>query len=396
MSNVMSKNILLVSFVVSNKGHGREYLTNIANLTSKSSNVSVFVPSDTDLQKELSSEITVYKSRYGYGAIEREKYKKYGKLSQVIRGGARVRDSLSIYKDLISLIKKSDFDIIHILDSEYISLLSFLNSINEEGKIYITLHASDFYFNSFTFGSIYKSCIRKLLNRSFNKVNGVICHGDWIKDRLQKSFPSVSERILALNYPSQVYKNLSSKSLIRENLRIPKDKTLVLFIGMIRRDKRIEIALETISLLSEEYCLLIAGNPTDYSLSDIDYLIDKYKVGHKVVTDLGFLQKNKFEEYFSISDVLLSCHSKTFPSASGPVSDARTYGLPVVVSPGGQLQYYVESSKVGVVSNGFAAKDYARAIEVIKGEKNQIRESIVEASREYSWDSFVNRQVNFY
>lgn len=391
------KNILLVSFISSNQGHGRIYLKKIYENISQSLRVKIFVPNDFIEIKENINFNDIVKSKIGFRETERKNFKNFGIFSQIFRGFKRLKLSFKIYNDLLKYVKVNSFKSIHILDSEYISLIYFIlrfSKINNS-KLFVTIHPSNFKFKELNFSSFYKSLIRPFLNYSFKYVAGVVCHGNWIKEKLLDSFPSLNQKIIGLIYPSFKYVEFDKLS-VRNKYRVPCENKVVLFIGMIRKDKNIETALKVISLLPADFTLIIAGSLSDYSREDIDVLIDNYSVRDKVRLDFRFLEQKEFQNYFCLSDVLLSCHNKSFKSGSGPVSDARSFGLPVVVSPYGQVADYVKQTKVGLVSESFNALDFVNAIIEVLNSQEEIGSKIIEASYFYSWEEFSKKHIEFY
>ena len=231
--------ILLVSSSVSNKGHGIIYLTKLAEHLSTELDVKVFVPRDSKLSSPVfKKKENIIKSIVDCSITSREKYIKYGKFGLVIRGVNRLSTGISFFKSLIRHLKDNKYDVVHILDSEYISFIYLITKVSgfKETRFVTTIHASDFNFQSLSLSTIYKSIVAFFLKKVLNKVSYVICHGNWIKERLIVAFPDIKEKILGINYPSNEFE-WYDKNLIREKLNISKNDKIVSFLGMIRRDK---------------------------------------------------------------------------------------------------------------------------------------------------------------
>ena len=388
------KKILLVSPNTSNSGHGVVYLTKLYEYLSKQCDVHVFVPQDTKIDINLFKKDNVIKSTVGFSFISREEYTKYGKFGQVIRGFNRLKTGKTFYKTLLNYLSNNEYDIVHVLDSEYLSFIYFARRMKTVELIY-TIHASDFNFQSFSLSTIYKSVVAVFLKKALSLTAHIVCHGEWIKNRLLISFPNIKGKISSFIYPSDEYKKYN-KTKVREKLKVDKGTVLISFLGMVRRDKRIEVALDTIKLLPNKYKLLIAGSLADYSLKDINNLIEEKNVSDRIIRDFRYLTDLEFKDYFMASDVFLSTHDPNFPSASGPVSDARTYGLPVVVTPGGQIDQYVHSEKVGVVSQGSEASNYSDAIIKLYDRIETFEGNVIRASHDFSWQSFSNAHMALY
>lgn len=389
----MKKKVLLVSAGVSNSGHGLVYLTNLYQKISAS--ITVFVPDDAKINLENFTPTDIYKSNIKFSSISREHFKIYGLLSPIIRGLSRMRLSIKFHQDLLIHLKSNHYDVVHILDSDYIAYIYLQNKISKTAKTVYTLHASDFELRGASFATIYKSIIKYFLRDALNKTSHVICHGVWMKDRLLNSFPVLKNKILAIDYPSNSYSHFN-KNEIRSSLNLPENKIIISFIGMIRKDKKIEIALEAFSMLNDNYHLIVAGSLADYNESEIIDLIDDNNIKDRTSIKLGYLDKSEYENYFKASDIFLSTHSDKFPSASGPVSDARTFGIPVVVPPGGQLEQYVNQYNVGEVAFKHDVDSFKIACEKIGVGKLKKHENVIEVSNKLSWDNFSKKHLNVY
>ncbi|AXO80785.1 glycosyltransferase [Olleya aquimaris] len=387
--------VLLVSGSVSNSGHGTVYLNNIhKNL--KDIDTDIFVPKDAILGDTDIDVNSIHKSDLSFSKLSRQNYAKYGKLGIVKRGFDRVFNGIKFHKDLLKHLKIKNYDVVHILDSEYISYWYLAKKLkNKHVRLVYTLHASDFNLQSFTIGSVYKYLIKTMLNKSFSKTAHVVCHGEWIKDRLVLAFPKLKNKISGIDYPSNAYTKIDKDNLKAE-LGVPLDKTIISFLGMIRRDKKIEVAIQTIKQLPDNFHFVIAGSLSDYKLEEIESLIKEAKIESRVTRTFKYLSLKEYEDNFKASDIFLSTHSDSFPSASGPVSDARSYGVPVVVPPKGQLEMYVNINKVGQVAKKHNAKDFADACLLVNNEINHYKNNVIKVSQNLSWESFGNKHVSIY
>lgn len=391
------KKILLVSPSTSNSGHGVVYLTKLYENISKEQNVKVFVPCDTKLDPLNFKPTDLIKSKVGFSSISREKYAKYGKLGQFKRGFNRLKAGVSFFKTLLEYLRKEKFDVIHILDAEYVSYIYLSKKLSkvQETKLVYTIHASDFNFQSISISTLYKSIIAGYLRKALSNTSYIVCHGEWIKDRLTKSFPNIERKITGYNYPSDEYKNFD-KIAIRKELGISENIKIISFLGMIRRDKRIEFAFEVLKLLPKDYKMLVAGSLSDYKKEQIESLIREMQIQEKIISDFRYLTLEEFDHYFKAGDIFLSTHSDKFPSASGPVSDSRTYGLPVVVTPGGQLEQYVNREKVGITPEGSKPEDFAEAITNLFDNIDLYKRNVRHASKKFSWESFSRKHMEIY
>lgn len=387
--------VLLVSSSVSNLGHGNVYLKNIYKYL-KGIDTDVFVPNDAILEHTKIEVNKIYKSDLNFSKLSRQNYTKYGKLGMIKRGFDRLINGINFHNDLVKHLKVKNYDVVHILDSEYISYWYLCKKIKKFPiKLVYTLHASDFNLQSFSIGSMYKYLVKSMLKTSFNNTSHVVCHGEWIKDRLVLAFPKIKNKISGIDYPSNAYSQID-KVKLKAELGIPLDKTIISFLGMIRRDKKIEVAIHAIKYLPDNFHFVIAGSLSDYNREQIEDLIKEAEIEKKVTKTLKYLTEKEYENNFKASDIFLSTHSDSFPSASGPVSDARSFGVPVVVPPKGQLEKYVNINKVGQVAQNHNPKDFAEACIVVNRNIDFYKDNVIKASKSLSWKSFVDKHIDIY
>lgn len=107
-------------------------------------------------------------------------------------------------------------------------------------------------------------------------------------------------------------------------------KKYLLFFGQIKKVKGLDILLQAMARLPEEYKLIIAGRPHRDDFTFYDKLIDELKISNRVIKLIRFISDDERDYLFKQCDALVLPYRKIFQS--GVLLLAMSYGLPVVAS----------------------------------------------------------------
>jgi glycosyltransferase involved in cell wall biosynthesis len=158
------------------------------------------------------------------------------------------------------------------------------------------------------------------------------------KDDLLKLKPDA--KYLVLPHPLyDHYGNKIEKAEARKKLGIPSDKKVMLFFGLIRSYKGVDLILEALAELDESYYLIIAGEVYG-SFDKYKEIIKKNLLENRVLLQTKFIPESEIALYFSAADVcVLPYRSGT---QSGIEGISYHFGLPVIVTDVGGLKETVE------------------------------------------------------
>ncbi|MGB9702783.1 MAG: glycosyltransferase [Candidatus Kapaibacteriota bacterium] len=193
-------------------------------------------------------------------------------------------------------------------------------------------------------------------------------------------------------HPHPVYEHFGmklQKSEARKKLQLSNDKKIVLFFGLIRHYKGLDILIEAFSQLPNDYHLLIVGEIYGDE-KEYKELIEKYNLQQKVTLINKYVPDNEVSPYFSAADVcVLPYRSAT---QSGVIGVAYHFNLPVITTNVGGLKEVIEPFQTGMI--------------IEKAEVNLIKEGILKFFHsnlsefyssniekfklQYNWKSFVN------
>ena len=162
--------------------------------------------------------------------------------------------------------------------------------------------------------------------------------------------------------PHPIYTHFGAK-LPREEaerrLGLPAGRRTLLFFGLIREYKGLDILLQAFDLLDERYQLVIAGEPYG-SFDKYQQLIDNGRAPQDVHVFPNYIRDSEVRNYFSAADLaVLPYRSAT---QSGISSVACHFIVPMVVTDVGGLKETVGERGTGIVCDACTPECVADAI----------------------------------
>jgi glycosyltransferase involved in cell wall biosynthesis len=197
---------------------------------------------------------------------------------------------------------------------------------------------------------------RKARGRLYRAVDRLIVHAEADKRELSTAFAVNADRIATIPHGSNDFFYMNGNSTtdeIRRELGIDRDKTVVLFFGIIRRYKGLEYLVEafkTVAARLGSVSLLIVGAIYKGDAEAYGYysaLIDQLRTDERVRCVPDYVPVEKVGSYFTASDLVVLPYVKTY--TSGVLLTAYAAGKPVIVTNTGTLREVVEDGKTGYV-----------------------------------------------
>ena len=184
------------------------------------------------------------------------------------------------------------------------------------------------------------------------------------------------------------------KQVAREKLGLPNDKKILLFFGFIRSYKGLDLLIEVMKYLSDEYLLVIAGEPygdyTKYSEQ-----IKALGVSDRVREFVRYIDDNEVPLFYSASDVCMLTYKSA--TQSGVVSISYHYDLPVIVTDVGGLKETVEPYNSGEVAKTPTKEDILNSITTyFSKDISDYQAGISHIKQKSSWESLATTISKFY
>lgn len=169
----------------------------------------------------------------------------------------------------------------------------------------------------------------------------------------------------------------------------------ILFFGLIREYKGLDILLEAFDSLGPEYQLIIAGEPYG-SFDRYRKLIDASSGKDRIHVFGHYIKDSEVSAYFSAADVaVLPYRSAT---QSGISSIAYHFELPMIVTDVGGLKETIGSRGTGIVVPSVTPECIAGAIKTYFADgrlRTGCIESIKAEKERLSWERFCLNLTNF-
>lgn len=200
-----------------------------------------------------------------------------------------------------------------------------------------------------------------------------------------------------INLPHPLYDNFGEKidsNQARKLLNLPLDKKILLFFGFIREYKGLDVLLEALSLLPNEYHLVVAGE-TYTSFDKYEKIIRSKNLGERVSLFIRFISESEVSWFFSSADVCVLPYKTA--TQSGIVGIAYHFNVPVVASSTGGLGEMISPFGSGIVVENCNATTLANSIQEFfsrQGETFQI--GIEKYKKIANWNFFARRIIDEY
>ena len=172
------------------------------------------------------------------------------------------------------------------------------------------------------------------------------------------------------------------------------DQKYILFFGIIRKYKGLDLLIEAMSKLGEDYRLLIAGEVYG-SFDEYQGIIDQHELSGRVHLFNRYIPDDKVGLYFSASDVcILPYRSAT---QSGIISISKHFEIPVIATDVGGLKESISHGKTGLMVDRAEPQLIAESIETYftSDLKESCKLLIREENERNSWEVFCRRIVDF-
>lgn len=185
------------------------------------------------------------------------------------------------------------------------------------------------------------------------------------------------------------------KAEARRSLGVREDSKVLLFFGLVRHYKGLDILLEAFNDMGEGYELVIAGEPYG-SFDKYQELIDGGGAKDRIHCFLSYIKDSEVSRYFSAADLaVLPYRSAT---QSGISSVAYHFELPMVVTDVGGLKETIGDRGTGLVVDNAEPGQIKAAIEEYFSDESA-RERLVDNIRaekeRLSWSAFCQSLTAF-
>ena len=227
----------------------------------------------------------------------------------------------------------------------------------------------------------------------FRKCDAFIVMSDVVKDDLLKLVPNAN--VLLRSHPIyDQYKERFSKEEACRKLNIELGKRNLLFFGLIRDYKGLDLLIEAIDYLDDSYQLIIAGECYG-EFNKYQDLIDKSKFTENIKVFEQYIPDEMVTDLFSVADLLVLPYRSA--TQSGVVAMAYQLELPMLATNVGALGKTIQDAQTGLVVSEITPRSIAEGIRsfFVDSKKDKYLANIQSEKTRLSWASFTESIEKF-
>lgn len=232
---------------------------------------------------------------------------------------------------------------------------------------------------------------KQLARRFFKACDAHITLSSAVTHDLLKLCPSIHrDQVIELFhpvYPSE--KSVLTREAACHKLQLDPHKKVLLYFGLIRPYKGIEVLVEAMEKLGDDYQLIIAGEPY-YAIDEL--IRASARQGDRIKWHTHFIPDAEVADYFKAADALVLPYRNA--TQSGVTALAIYHGTPALVSNVGGLSEYVDEGKTGLLFRPNDANALAQAVQKwfeSAPRDEEVKATISAKAKALSWETFVHK-----
>ncbi len=234
-----------------------------------------------------------------------------------------------------------------------------------------------------------------ILNKYFlSRCDGFITMSDKVMNDLNQYVPQKTKikvfHPLYENYPSAI-----DKIQARKILQLPEHKRILLFFGLIRSYKGLDILLHALNnptlRNNEDFMLLIAGEFYD-EREKYFQLIRQLNLETKIILHDYYIPDEKVNLYFSACDVVIQPYKSATNSGVSMVS--YFYNKPIISTNVGGLKEIILDNQTGWLCDPTPEALADTILKFLKtSDLKQIEKNIMAFKKEFAWETFIKKII---
>jgi glycosyltransferase involved in cell wall biosynthesis len=230
-------------------------------------------------------------------------------------------------------------------------------------------------------------------NYFLNNHDGFVVLSDAVEKDLLEIHPEA--KVLQLKHPN--YNHFGTKINQEEaiaKLGLDTEKKTVLFFGIIRDYKGLDVLLDAFGILNEDFQLIIAGECYG-SFEKYNLQIEKNKNRSRIKLHLKYISDQEVTNFFSAADVCILPYKSA--TQSGITAISHHFCIPIIATDVGGLKETIIDGENGLIVESADAEKIKFAIEKYFKEalKSKFEEKLDKENEENSWTNFTNKIINF-
>ena len=233
-------------------------------------------------------------------------------------------------------------------------------------------------------------------NRYFlNRNDGFIAMTEKVKNDLLKYIPDAKCIVI----PHPIYnqfgaKWVQSEALEKLELSKLKDKKLLLFFGIIRDYKGLDMLLEVMALLDDSYHLLIAGEAYG-DFNKYTTQMDELNISSRCHVFERYISDQEVPLFFSAADVVMLTYKTA--TQSGIAGIAQHFELPIIATNVGGLAESIDHDTTGYVCDSLDPSTIKNWVMKYfdEGKKIPMSQALAAQNAHHTWEQFCQKLLHF-
>ncbi|MDE1851134.1 MAG: glycosyltransferase [Candidatus Micrarchaeota archaeon] len=343
---------------------------------------------------------------YIFASSERRAKRRYGNKKTFLYSGIEFRPypqysvALFPYSSIFKL-KDLKIDLIHAQTPFVMGMAAMMNAKMYRYPLAGSFHTllnnrqivQHYYPKNKNLTRITKGALLSYLKFFYKRCNTTIAPTATI-ERMLKGYGIRNTTVVSNGIDTSIFNPKVDGDSVRHELKIRDDERMLLYMGRLSREKRIEVMLKAARLLlqkGEPIRFVIGGTgPAEHYYRE---MANRLGLG-KHVKFLGFVDQEKLPKVYAASDAL--CMPSTFETQGIVCLEAMAMGKPVI---GADYMAMKELIKNGRNGEKFRPGDYtqcARKIEKVLNNTKYYKSNTIESSKEFSAGKVADKLIEVY
>jgi glycosyltransferase involved in cell wall biosynthesis len=233
-------------------------------------------------------------------------------------------------------------------------------------------------------------------NRYFlNRNDAFIAMTEKVKADLLSYLPEAKCLVIPHPVYNQFGPRLNREEALDElGLNQLKDKNILLFFGIIRDYKGLDVLLETLAKLDNSYHLIIAGEAYG-DFMKYTRMMDQLNIRDRCHVFERYIDDHEVPHFFSASDVCMLTYKSATQSGISGIS--QHFELPTIATNVGGLAESILPGETGYVVAHVDPIEIAKTVETyfLENKKEIFRGNIGLENKANSWESFSKTLLDF-
>lgn len=231
---------------------------------------------------------------------------------------------------------------------------------------------------------------KRVLRFTSRYIDIIVVHSDYLREQLNNMGIT---NVVSINYPA-----LIDQKIKIQNISLPENKIKIVCLGGTRFGKGADIAINAAGKMTledkDKALFIFAGKEEDIKYSDICKIAKEYSVN--ILVDNRVLPESDYWGYINTADAVFIPYRSGFAAASGPMTDAVSFGKTIIGPSTGNLGYTIKTNEIGYTFEAENIEDISNTLHVFLNGEFIYSQRAKEYKNSLSVDSFIDKYNRLY